>query len=145
MFCPAANAYNAEQSLLKSLSFQEKNMRLNNIPEAHATTFSWIFDETATASNRRSEFVRWLRSDPGDNSIFWIGRKPGSGKSTLMKYLYSHKETVAHLRQWAGTQKLAIGSHFFWSAGSSLQKTQEGLLRTLHSLCIIADLSTCAT
>jgi hypothetical protein len=65
------------------------------------------------------------------NGIFWIRGKAGSGKSTLMKFLCTDPRTIPHLRIWAEDKKLVFGKYFFWSAGTPLQKSREGLLRLL--------------
>ncbi|KAG8158623.1 hypothetical protein KVR01_011745 [Diaporthe batatas] len=57
----------------------------------------------------RDDFIAWLEHDHG---IFHISGKPGSGKSTLMKYLYKHNRTMNHLRTWAGDENLSIGDSF---------------------------------
>ena len=48
-----------------------------------------------------------------------------------MRYLYDSDRTMERLRQWAGAKNLITTSCFFWSPGSSIQKSQEGLLRSL--------------
>jgi hypothetical protein len=63
--------------------------------------------------------------------IYWITGKPGSGKSTLMKYLVRNSRTSELLTQWAGPHKLVVSYHYFWNAGTELQRSQQGLLRTL--------------
>ena len=74
------------------------------------------------------------RSSPG---IYWIAGKAGCGKSTLMKFLYEHKDTQKALRHWAGKHTLVTARYYFWSGGrvqqaeTALQRSQEGLLRTL--------------
>ncbi|KAK0710649.1 hypothetical protein B0H67DRAFT_601622 [Lasiosphaeris hirsuta] len=65
------------------------------------------------------------------SGAYWIEGKAGSGKSTLMKYLLNRDETAQLLNQWAGDKELFTGSYFFWSMGTSLQKSQDGLLRTI--------------
>jgi hypothetical protein len=70
---------------------------------------------------------QWLQSS---NDIFWIYGKAGSGKSTLMKFLFEHEQTRAHLDTWAHG-KVTIAASFFWSAGSDLEKSHVGLLRAL--------------
>ncbi len=70
----------------------------------------------------------WLRTGKG---IYWVSGKAGSGKSTLMKYLHNHKETATALRSWAGNKNLVTAGHFFWYAGTDMQKSQQGLLQTL--------------
>lgn len=113
--------------IIKSLHFKQIKERQSEIKEAHTATFEWIF-QTSTAVN----FVPWLISGDG---IYWIAGKAGSGKSTLMKFLQNHAQTRANLRRWAGNRNLIVASHFFWSAGTTMQKSQNGLFRTL--LCQI--------
>lgn len=48
-----------------------------------------------------------------------------------MKYLWEHQRTQRCLEKWAGSAKLVTASYFFWSAGSKMQKSQEGLLQSL--------------
>lgn len=67
-----------------------------------------------------------------DSKLYWITGKPGSGKSTLMKFLYQDPETLKALETWAGGNELLIGAYFFWEVGKiPLLRTREGLLRTL--------------
>ncbi|KAI0900764.1 hypothetical protein F4806DRAFT_504389 [Annulohypoxylon nitens] len=79
-------------------------------------------------SQARDSFISWLRQDSG---IFYISGKPGSGKSTLMKYISQHHETKSYLRAWAGEKKFVFGTFFFWKPGSVLQKSIKGLIRGL--------------
>jgi hypothetical protein len=69
----------------------------------------------------------WLQSS---NDLFWIYGKAGSGKSTLMKFLFEHEQTRVHLDNWAHGN-VTIAASFFWSAGSDLEKSIAGLLRAL--------------
>jgi hypothetical protein len=73
-------------------------------------------------------FSNWLKFGGG---CYWINGKAGSGKSTLMKYLLQDSRTMEALRQWAGSSDLVIVTFFFWYAGTALQKSQDGLLRSL--------------
>ncbi|KAI2634144.1 hypothetical protein GGS26DRAFT_552389 [Hypomontagnella submonticulosa] len=79
-------------------------------------------------SKTRDNFINWLKQGSG---IFHISGKPGSGKSTLMKYLTRHPKTKSHLRIWSSGKKLALGTFFFWKPGSPLQKNVKGLIRGL--------------
>jgi hypothetical protein len=106
-------------AVLDSLSFKDMRYRHNAISDPHPGTFAWFFD---------NKFHSWLRSsDP----IFWISGKPGSGKSTLMKYLISTAQKSDSLRRWSDTRKLVIADYFFWVNGTELQRSLEGLLRAL--------------
>ena len=65
--------------------------------------------------------------------LYWATEKPGSGKSTLMKFLVGHEMTYKLLSQWAYDHgsELVLASHFFWNTGTHIQKSQDGLLRTI--------------
>ncbi|KAH6892523.1 hypothetical protein B0T10DRAFT_295192 [Thelonectria olida] len=71
-----------------------------------------------------TSFTSWLRSK--NNEIFWIRGKPGSGKSTLMKFVIDNENTRRLLEQWSPGTKIL--SHFFWKIGSSPQNSIKGLL-----------------
>ncbi|KAK2010211.1 hypothetical protein LZ32DRAFT_563385 [Colletotrichum eremochloae] len=110
-------------AILTSLRFTQIKERQNEIPKAHRQTFEWIFSD-----NSPVYLSPWLRNSSG---LFWITGKPGSGKSTLMKFILGHEQTTLLAECWASPEPLIVASHFFWSAGTSIQKSQEGLLRTL--------------
>lgn len=79
-------------------------------------------------NQKRQSFLNWLRAEDG---IFYCSGKAGSGKSTLMKFLAHESRTREELSFWSQTQqKTLILSHFFfWSSGTPLQKSLEGLYR----------------
>lgn len=116
------------QKLLKSLHFDTLEYRHANIDEAHPKTFRWIFDCRLPNRSKKNKFTDWLRND---GNIFWIQGKAGSGKSTLMKFLCQHQRLRRELKHWSGEEKLVIGRYFFWNSGTKLEKSQEGLLRSL--------------
>ncbi|OCL09227.1 hypothetical protein AOQ84DRAFT_291652, partial [Glonium stellatum] len=70
----------------------------------------------------------WLSYGDG---CYWVNGKAGSGKPTLMKYLREGRRTTGALLRWAGTKRLVIETFFFWDAGTPLQKSKTGLLRSL--------------
>ena len=117
-----------QQRLLRQLRFRHMSARHSNVADAHPKTFQWIFEESAPKHQSAIDFAGWLHSgDP----IYWISGKPGSGKSTLMKYLVDETRTLSILQKWAYPDKLVVASFFFWIAGTPIQKSQEGLLRSL--------------
>jgi hypothetical protein len=142
---------NAEQEqrerLLESLMFPEMNARYDAIVPAHESTFEWIYargpegrssDDTVTKSpfgiseiqDYSNTFAKWLCSE---ESLFWIRGKPGSGKSTLMKFLVEHSRTLNLLRQ-RDPHTLVI-SNFIWNGGSAYHRGQTGVLSSiLHQL-----------
>ncbi|KAK7946434.1 uncharacterized protein PG986_010755 [Apiospora aurea] len=123
------------QNQLESLLFQDIKQRYSDINPAHKVTFKWAFDHTST------QFPQWLESGDG---YFWIHGLAGSGKSTLMKYLYEHSSTDALLRLWAGKKRLVTVNFFFWALGTRMQRSQLGLLQSLLFQLVCADLSLAA-
>ncbi|KAL8850864.1 MAG: hypothetical protein Q9221_004177 [Calogaya cf. arnoldii] len=120
--------------LLNDLWFPEIRDREEDIKEAHAQTFRWLLEE----SNPNMEpniFVKWLRQSRSEayaDRIFWISGKAGSGKSTLMKYIYRTTQLRIHLNHWAGNIPLLIPAVFIWDRGKSLMhKSREGMVRSL--------------
>jgi len=118
-----------EAQLLKQLSFRDLSDRQNRIAEAHIQTFQWIFHGPAEQQGKPwCNLVTWLE---GDGDLYWITGKAGSGKSTLMKYMYRDPRTRQHLRVWAGSLPLVTASFYFWNSGSQVQMSQLGLIRSI--------------
>ena len=102
-----------------------------DVSETHDQTYQWIFSESQSSTSAlftASDFVNWLRKESG---LFWISGKAGSGKSTLMKFVFEHPRTHSELSVWTGRGKLVVSRHFFWNSGTPLQKSDQGLLRSL--------------
>jgi hypothetical protein len=126
--------------ILGSLSYAGMDNREERIAEAYGETFKWVFEDSSSDQRKWSNFKDWLISD---SQLYWVTGKPGSGKSTLMKYICYPEEVdeqakakapsrcTKFLRKWARNCHLIIGSFFFWNSGMPLQMQQEGLLRTL--------------
>ncbi|KAI0549485.1 hypothetical protein F4679DRAFT_546275 [Xylaria curta] len=116
---------NAEERLqadtvIASLNYECRPVRHSAIPGAHKNTFYWAFED--------SHLLNWLTSG---TSIFWVSGRAGSGKSTFMKFLADHSQTSNLLKRWADPKELVIAAHYFWSAGTTMQKSQQGLLQSL--------------
>ena len=125
--------YSTEQKILSRLRFVRLEDRYRLISPAYRNTLAWLFGDTGLQGqhqvNDPSTFVQWLYSD---KNLYWISGRPGSGKSTLMKFLCHHQRTKEHLATWAANHEVIIAEYFFWNAGKNdLQKSQEGLLRSL--------------
>lgn len=122
-----------EHAVLNSLAFDCRPVRHDAIAVAHQQTFRWAFGATDEGTSDASEaqclsLGTWLTHGDG---IFWISGKPGSGKSTLMKLLSDEPKTSSMLSQWAHPKKAILASHFFWNAGTEMQKSLLGLMQNL--------------
>ncbi|CAJ2508279.1 Uu.00g094650.m01.CDS01 [Anthostomella pinea] len=71
---------------------------------------------------------RWLCNGTG---VLHIAGKPGSGKSTLMKFISEHHVTKRLLSEWAEPNLLVHSKFFFWKPGDWRQNTSRGLIRGL--------------
>ena len=116
------------QSILAHLYFDSLPAREDKVSSAHASTFEWVFRDIHPGEGSRVGFADWLANRDG---IFWIQGKAGSGKSTLLKYLSNHPMTASHLQHWARPKQLVLAKFYFWNSGTKLQKSQEGLFRSL--------------
>ena len=128
----AASAQNAiiETSIdyiLSKLWFRKIDERKDSISEPHPNTLQWVFEPSERAS-LWADLPTWLQSGSG---IYWLSGKAGSGKSTLMKHIYSDRRTKDRLLEWSNGLRLTIGNFFFMDLGTVEQKSQEGLSRTL--------------
>jgi hypothetical protein len=103
--------------LKASLRFSEQGLRFDAITDASASSFGWVWKKDL-------KLMDWLLRGEG---VYWIRGKPGSGKSTLMKYLYKNDNFRRELRSTAQVDLW----FFFNERGGFLQKTFEGLLRTI--------------
>lgn len=116
------NKIRKEQEIIRSLNYKARKFRYDAIQDAHIRTFQWVF------GSPHDQLLHWLRSGTG---IFWVSGKPGSGKSTLMKFIVDESRTRQALAIWAGRRTCITASHFFWISGTTVQMSQEGLFRSL--------------
>ena len=116
------------QLILDALYFRRIDERQDSIIEAHRSTFDWIFRKPVVRGTKWDSVSEWLIHGRG---CYWISGKAGSGKSTLLKYLHRDPRTREALLEWSGSSDLIVASFYFWYAGTSLQKSQAGLLRSL--------------
>ncbi|KAI1091873.1 hypothetical protein F5B19DRAFT_456621 [Rostrohypoxylon terebratum] len=109
------------------------NPRYDEVHDAHQNTFEWIFCDPEKVfrvePGLKMSFVDWIREG---RDIFHILGKPGSGKSTLMKFIWNHEVTKGKLKEWAGQSRLLRLKYFFWKHGFS----QNGLHDMRRSLLV---------
>ncbi|KAF2463999.1 uncharacterized protein BDR25DRAFT_272291, partial [Lindgomyces ingoldianus] len=125
------NRESKKLAILKSLRFDSMRVRESTIAEAHKRTYEWIFTpETLPGSDPRSriKFLDWLKHG---NGLYWVTGKPGSGKSTLMRFIEDHSSTCRALDEWTGSTTLRKASFYFWNAGTEMQKSLPGLFQSL--------------
>lgn len=149
-----------DSSVLRRLYFEDMYKRADNITDATDGTFDWLLtnddpsssasttssssddNEPETPSQQLDEEERQRRQENAEKiseffeqsgGAFFLRGKPGSGKSTLMKYLTEGRgrPRVDHkLRNWAGQKKLVCVSTMFLLHGTPLQRSLEGFYRT---------------
>lgn len=105
----------ARERFLDSLRYPEMNHRRQQVSSAYSKCLSWVFlgdnnDEDSNVQNSGNEdepdfsqiawdsLANWLRST---DRIYWITGKPGSGKTTLVKYILAHQKTRKCLDIWS--------------------------------------------
>ena len=102
---------------LQALRFDAMDSRQATIGLAHTNTCTWIVEAP--------EYVRWRDESCRSvhHGVLWIKGKPGSGKSTLMKYVLND----ARERDDGDI----TASFFFNARGQPLEKSAEGMYRSL--------------
>ncbi|KAJ3580269.1 hypothetical protein NPX13_g302 [Xylaria arbuscula] len=120
--------FEKEARILATLNYNDRTARHEKIPDAHFTTFKWSLRETGETKEKYGRLRRWLAAD---DALFWVSGKPGSGKSTFMKSVADSEQTIKCLKAWAGRHDLLIVSHYFTIYGTPIQRSLEGLLRSL--------------
>ena len=96
--------------------------REEGIDNACPNTFDWVWTKPEIGLRA------WLSDD---NSLFWIRGKPGSGKSTLMRYIWDHPELSEALNTAPSDVPRIKAGFFFYYRGTHVQKSFEGLLHSI--------------
>ena len=104
--------------LMDALRFDQIYTRQATIKTAHDKTCKWLL--------RKSEYCDWLGFNKVSehHGFLWIKGKPGTGKSTIMKFaLKDAKKTII--------EEEIIVSFFFNARGEDLEKSTIGMYRSL--------------
>lgn len=106
---------------LQDLSFPEMNDRFYDITKPSFTTCTWLLEHKI--------YSLWLTQSP---NLLRIKGKPGSGKSTLMRFAVEDKSCAS-----TTSKKPIVARYFFHARGTELQKTSSGMYRSLlHQLLL---------
>lgn len=123
-----------ELRILQAVSFDAIDAREDSIEDADAATYRWLVEEPVDQDIEqqmvvaRQSLLRWLSEGHG---VYHISGKPGSGKSTLFKFLAHHQRIKSEIQKWAGCRELLIASFYFWNSGDAQQASYEGLQRSI--------------
>ncbi|KPM44100.1 hypothetical protein AK830_g2449 [Neonectria ditissima] len=116
-----------------SLRFDAMDNREEAITKAFDCTFQWVFDRVPQVSADGlpmwSSFPDWLEDNCG--LPYWITGKPGSGKSTMMKFILNHPDLDHHLQGWSQGSALYKIKYYAWKPGAEMGRSVNGLLSTL--------------
>ncbi|PQK13664.1 hypothetical protein BB8028_0004g05950 [Beauveria bassiana] len=107
-----------QQTLLRSLEFEQIHARRSSIKPKYSTTCRWLL--------AHPDYLDW--QDPKQavkhHGFLWIRGGPGTGKSTIMNFAY--KEATTH-------KDVVVISFFFNARGESLERSTHGMYRSLLS------------
>jgi ankyrin repeat protein len=109
-----------KKSLIDQLYFANIDERLTTLTAAQGTTCRWFIT--------KSEYVSWydMAQGPDYCGFLWIKGNPGTGKSTLMKFLFEE----ARLNTKGDPSQITL-SFFFLARGTVEEKSTIGLYRSL--------------
>lgn len=103
----------AQQKVLSMISYEKMHTRYQTVEDAHSKTFRWPVKHNGVSLNAlldeaRDRYLSWLSRGRG---IFHVAGKPGSGKSTLMRFLCRHPRTKEELLKRSGQCCMLHVSH----------------------------------
>ncbi|CAG9955837.1 unnamed protein product [Clonostachys rosea f. rosea IK726] len=106
------------RDLMGSLQFHEMYWRQSNIKTAHPVTCEWL--------PQHESYLTWVDAERIDDhhGFMWVSGKPGSGKSTMMKFLSSQEKKNAEI-------STCVISFFFNARGEEMEKSTTGMYRSI--------------
>ncbi|KAJ8113745.1 hypothetical protein OPT61_g4195 [Boeremia exigua] len=108
-----------KQMFMKTLRFDQIDARHTTIKNAYTKTCRWLLS--------KREYVDWLDTKklPQHHGFLWIKGKPGTGKSTLMKFAFSKTSKTKTIKH------SVVIAFFFNARGELLEKSVTGMYRSL--------------
>lgn len=106
-----------KQKLLDSLKFAQIDARQMTIKTAYAKTCRWLL--------KNDQYLQWDDKTRlvEHHGFLWIRGNPGTGKSTLMKFAFTHARKAMKDRM--------VLSFFFNARGEEMEKSTAGVYRSL--------------
>jgi hypothetical protein len=126
-------------TIMDSLKYPQMNDREWQVHAADDSTLGDLF--IGEESERHPQILSLLAFLGQGSGFFWVQGKPASGKSMFMKYLLSRSHGADKLWTSCDPKEAIFASHFCWVAGATMQKSQQGLLRSLLYEVLLADLA----
>jgi len=126
------------RGITEGLRFDAFHQREAAVTDAIMQTYAWIYQRNPAKEPlahstpgvlKWASFPGWLENP--SETTYWITGKPGSGKSTIMKYILNSPALQSHIRAWAGGEPVIVINYYAWNAGTTPQKSFDGLKRTL--------------
>ncbi len=105
------------QNYMESLRYYAIDARYATIKTAQTKTCRWLL--------KKAEYQDWLdiNKTPDHHGFLWIRGKPGSGKSTLVKFAVGNAQKAI--------AETVVISFFFNARGEDLEKSTLGMYRSL--------------
>lgn len=125
---PSTDFSSWKDLLYSTLDFKYSSHRRSNIRAATARTCEWVLEHET--------YLQWSDDSKqhDHHGLLWIKGKPGAGKSTLIKFL-----DVKACQRSSDRDEFVL-SFYFNARGSELEKTIDGLYRSL--ICQLLDCCT---
>lgn len=128
-------------AIARTLQYETIKRREEAIAPTFESTYDWVFRRRPTELDGTpswSSVPCWLEAEA--NGIYWITGKPGSGKSTMMKFMMEDSRLIKHLRIWSAKAPLYVAHYYACGTGKQLDKSRTGLMRSLLHQIVSARL-----
>jgi len=114
------------RGITEGLRFDAFHQREAAVTDAIMQTYAWIYQRNPAKEPlahstpgvlKWASFPGWLENP--SETTYWITGKPGSGKSTIMKYILNSPALQSHIRAWAGGEPVIVINYYAWNAGTT--------------------------